>query len=328
MDYTIATTFSPGPHDLGIKLTPLVQRLVEHGALLADLQRAVHPFTFTASVARGTLALTGDKAAVLVAAKVVQHLTDAVAAGRLDESRLPSVIATEVPAVLKREFSLRLRGLPRSLEPMSPAQLAFLQSLLVGDRTLVIGAGTTGTGKTHLAIAAAFNQLAEESYKRIVITRPHAIMEGEVVTASTRAELDYDSQFEYLEDIVVDLVGAHGFKELRSEGKLQLLPFGHVGGRTFNETFVIVDEAQNLTVRKMRTICTRIGRASRLVVIGDPAHADLRDGEPSGLAHLIRLVSGTELAAVHDFGGSPIIRNATAARLEMLFAAAPATLAA
>ncbi|HNM71328.1 MAG TPA: PhoH family protein, partial [Flavobacteriales bacterium] len=90
----------------------------------------------------------------------------------------------------------------------------------------------------------------------------------------------------------------------------------HVRGRTFNDCFVIIDEAQNMTVRKMRTIVTRIGRGSRMVLTGDPSHVDLRDDEPSGLNHLIQLVEHAGIAAIHCFDDSRIVRNSVAAHLE------------
>ncbi len=156
--------------------------------------------------------------------------------------------------------------------------------------------------------------------KHIVISRPHVVMEGEVVTSATRLEMEADSQFEMFEDILRDLVGYQKFTELTEEKKLELVPLGHMRGRTFNDAFIIIDEAQNMTIRKMRMAVTRIGRSSRMVVTGDPAHVDLRGDEPSGLVHLMDLLKGTDIAKVHHFENSQIIRNSIVARLEELYA--------
>jgi phosphate starvation-inducible protein PhoH and related proteins len=90
-------------------------------------------------------------------------------------------------------------------------------------------------------------------------------------------------------------------------------------GRTFNQSFIVVDEAQNMTVRKMRMAVTRLGRASRMVVTGDPAQHDLPSGEPSGLTHILRLIGGTDLALVHQFQNLEIIRNDLVASIEALY---------
>lgn len=321
MDYAVADALGSASRNLDVAVPKPVQLLIGRGEAVRDLELALRPFHIKVISTPGSLKLEGDNVAVVIASRVIQDLCGKDYAASLDRAAVGAAIEKEISRALKQDFVLRLKGIARGLQPMTLPQLAFLRSLLVGQTALVIGAGKTGTGKTHLAIAAALSQLVEENFKRVVITRPHVVMEGEIVTASTRAELDYDSQFEYLEDSVVELVGHQGFQSLRSEGKLQLLPLGHVQGRTFNDSMVIIDEAQNMTARKMRAIVTRIGRGSRFVVTGDPSHVDLRTHEPSGLSHLMRLVEGTGLAAVHNFDISRIIRHPVAAQLDDLYEA-------
>ncbi len=132
--------------------------------------------------------------------------------------------------------------------------------------------------------------------------------------------MEYDSQFEFLEDIFRDLIGYDKFLQFKEQRKLELVPLGHFRGRTFNDSFIILDEAQNMTVRKMRMAVTSIGRASRMVITGDPIHVDLRDEVPSGLPHLLDLLEDTDLARVHYFEHKQIIRNNLVAKLEKLYA--------
>ena len=141
-----------------------------------------------------------------------------------------------------------------------------------------------------------------------------------VLTPSTRNELEYDDQFEFLEDILLDLVGNTAFRQLIESRRLELMPLGHMRGRTFNDALLIVDEAQNMSVRKMRMVVTRIGRGSRMVLTGDPEHVDLRGDEPSGLGHLLRMVEGSDFAKVFRFAGGQIVRSPLATRLEELYA--------
>jgi phosphate starvation-inducible PhoH-like protein len=94
---------------------------------------------------------------------------------------------------------------------------------------------------------------------------------------------------------------------------------GRLRGRTFNNTFVIVDEAQNTTAGKMRMAVTRIGHGTRMVITGDPAQIDLHDKESSGLPHLLRLIEGTHIASVHKFGNKQIVRSDLVRRLEEIY---------
>lgn len=295
--------------------------LMQYGnQLLPLLQRASLPFTAKLTAVQGGLMISGDKVAVVIAAEAVKRIAEAKADDVTSRNRLAKLVDAATSEALKREMSLRLRGLPRPLRPMSPSQIAFLQAILQSGNELTFGIGPTGTGKTHIAIAAALNLLDEERVKHVVITRPHIVMDGEVLTPSTRNELEYDDQFEFLEDILLDLVGNTTFRQLIESRRLELMPLGHMRGRTFNDALLVVDEAQNMSVRKMRMVVTRIGRGSRMVLTGDPEHVDLRGDEPSGLAHLLGMVEGTDLAKVFRFVGGQNVRSPLATRLEQLYA--------
>ena len=137
--------------------------------------------------------------------------------------------------------------------------------------------------------------------------------------AATRQELDSDVQLKFFEDVFDDFVGHQTATQLKEDRKLELIPLGRMRGRTFNNAFIIIDEAQNMTIPKMRIALTRIGRGSRMVATGDPAHVNLRAGEESGLVHLLGLLQGTDIAKVHQFDSSHIIRDNLVRRLEELY---------
>ena len=295
--------------------------LSEHDNLVKAIRKAVLPYHFHLSRAIGAIQISGDEVAVNLAAKILQRVCDTQPdCGNAEPTLVKATISSVVSNALRRELAFRLKGLPYPLQPKSLSQVAFMNMLLEHDHTLMFGLGPTGTGKTHMAIAAALNQLAKEEVKSIVITRPHVVMKGEVVTPKTRAELEFDDQFVYFEDILRDLVGNEEMKTLISHRKLELIPLGHMRGRTFNEAFLLIDEAQNMTVRKMRMAVTRVGWNSRMVITGDPGQADLMGDEPSGLNHLLDLLQGTDLARIHKFEQQEIVRNAFVARIEELYA--------
>jgi phosphate starvation-inducible protein PhoH and related proteins len=292
-----------------------------HDALLKTIESAILPFCFQISATHEGVQVDGDKVAVMLVAKILERIRDGRAKNATeDDTLLKATVTAAIADALKRDLVFTLKGVTHPVQPVSLSQVAFLQTLLSWSETLVIGIGPVGTGKTHLAIAAGLNQLAEERVKRVVVTRPHVVMEGEIVTSATRRELEYDDQFEFLEDILRDLIGYLEFRRLIDHRKLELVPLGHMRGRTFNDSFIIVDEAQNMTVQKMQMVISRIGRASRMVLTGDPTHVDLLGDESSGLVHLLELLKGTDIAKVHRFEKNQIVRNNVVARLEELYA--------
>lgn len=321
MENYAAPTTQQRAQEIGLAGLPGEQFLAANDALVKTAQQAVHPFSFRISPTAQGVQVSGDEPAVMIASRIIEQIVQATGGNKIADAALLDATVSKVKAnTLKLDLAFRLPGLTHPVVPMSLNQVAFMQTLLSPGQQLILGVGPTGTGKTHLAIAAALNHLAEERVKHIVITKPHVMMEGEVATPASRLELENDSQFDFFEDILRDLIGYQPFNQLVEQRQLELLPLGHMRGRTFNDAFVIVDEAQNMSVRKMRMAVTRIGRASRMVVTGDPTHVDLRGDETSGLAHLIGLLQGTDIAKIHHFENSQIIRNSLVARLEELYA--------
>jgi phosphate starvation-inducible PhoH-like protein len=320
MDYHLG--LHTGRRSQEIKLPQILGRrlLAEREGLLKWAEEVVSPFKFHISVTPDGVQVNGDEVAVTVASKMLELITTAWTENdRADTSLLKATISSAAENCLKHELSLRLKGLPQAVRFMSISQLAFMQALLSKDKTFIIGTGPAGTGKTHLAIAAGLNELASGHVKHIVITRPHVVMEGEIVTLATRQEIELDQQFNVFDDILHDLIGHQETSRLVEQRMLEITPLGRMRGRTFNQSFIIVDEAQNMTIRKMRMVITRIGQGSRIVMTGDPTQVDLRGDEPSGLVHLLGLIQGTDVATVHRFESHQIVRNKIVARLEELY---------
>ncbi|MEZ5957956.1 MAG: PhoH family protein [Hyphomonadaceae bacterium] len=206
------------------------------------------------------------------------------------------------------------------MQPLSLSQVAFMHVLLEGTRDLIVGVGPTGSGKTRLAIAAGLSAVASGQVKKFVATRPHIMEPGEEITASIRSETSNDFQLKPLEDELRSLLGHAEVQRRKDLEQIEILPLGHMRGRTFDDAFIVIDEAQNLTIRKMRTAVTRLGRGSRMVVVGNPQQIDLHEEEPSGLPHLLGMLSESDVAHVFEFEGAHIVRNDTVAQLEALYA--------
>ncbi len=288
--------------------------------VLARLVPDLAPYHATLHLNGTRLDLTGDEAAVIMLQEVVQTAAEASQGGAApDQVWAADAIAASLRQALERGLAFRVPGLRNAVRPKTVMQHAFMSALLAKSPPVIIGAGPTGTGKTHLALAAGLNLLEDGKYRHLVIARPHVFEHGEVVTAQTRADTAYDGQFAAIEDELTDLVGPDELKRLQEARRLEIMPVGRMRGRTFQNAYVIVDEAQNMNIQRTRMAVTRLGQNSRIVLTGDPAHVELKDEGPSGLAHLIDLLAGCDIARVFNFSPAQIVRDPVVAKLEALY---------
>ncbi len=211
-----------------------------------------------------------------------------------------------------------LRGLFDRIEPQSPGQEKLREALL-SDKDLVGVFGPTGTGKSLLATAYALSMLAEGSIKRVVVSRPIVdVVSGEEVTIIGNPEGYTKLASEYLKDLLSGYVSVGLVEELIAEGKLILADPHFLRGRTFDDSIIILDDAQSVPPETIVEVITRLGRNSRLVIAGDPVFQ--RTGEPgSDGASLAReILLGEESAAVVDLGIKDIIRPGARRGIKML----------
>jgi len=304
-----------------------VRKLGQDAKRIAALKAAVAPFSIGFHESGPDVDLVGDKPAIVF----VEHLAERFATQSGQHGTIPdaeafqSMIDEALDDVLRHELSLRLEGVLQPIRPYSMAQLAFLYDLIDRRCPLVFGVGPTGTGKTYLAVATAINQLETGAVKHVVITKPHEMLHGERMTAEKRAEKELDEQFEVYYDILNDLMGPDTIQSLIDERHLSIVPLGLLRGRVLRDSFILVDEAQNADKHWMRLAVTRAGQNSRTIVTGNPVQSNLPSGEMSGLAHLLKLIEGRDLARVHTFRPNDVVRNDTVAKIEALYAQAGET---
>jgi len=150
----------------------------------------------------------GDDVGVMVAERVVERLEEiAKLLGRIDDTVAAETVGSVIQHAMKFDLAFRLNGVPHPVRPMTLSQVAFMDAILFDPHSMIFGLGPTGTGKTHLALAAGLSLLAEERVKHIVITRPHILFEGEIMTAPLRAELLDRGQLTPIEDELYALLG-------------------------------------------------------------------------------------------------------------------------
>ena len=180
---------------------------------------------------------------------------------------------------------------------------------LIKNNTVTIAVGPAGTGKTYLAVAMAVKALREKTVSRIILTRP-AVEAGEKLGFLPGDLQDkVDPYLRPLYDALYDMVGMDTFSKYLERGVIEIAPLAYMRGRTLDDAFIILDEAQNTTPEQMKMFLTRLGFGSKAVVTGDLTQTDLPDGKKSGLADAVNVLSGIEDIAIHHFTERDVVRH-------------------
>ena len=195
----------------------------------------------------------------------------------------------------------------RTIFPRTPRQAAYMRILAASDMTFAIG--PAGTGKTYLAVAAAVNAFLDGHVARIVLTRP-AVEAGErlgFLPGDLQAKVD--PYLRPLYDALYDMLGFERVERMVVRNELEIAPLAYMRGRTLEEAFIILDEAQNTTSEQMKMFLTRLGEGSRAAVAGDVTQVDLPRGRISGLVEAVRLLAGLEEVAFVHFTHRDVVRH-------------------
>jgi phosphate starvation-inducible PhoH-like protein len=201
----------------------------------------------------------------------------------------------------------------RKIAPKNLAQKQYIDAIRRHD--LSFGIGPAGTGKTYLAMALAVSELVAGRVKRIVLTRP-AVEAGERLgfLPGDMAE-KVNPYLRPLYDALYDMLDMRRVGDLISDGAIEVAPLAFMRGRTLNDCFVILDEAQNATREQMRMFLTRLGFGARAVVTGDVTQTDLPDRDRSGLDHARRLLASVDGIAICEFTADDVVRHPLVARI-------------
>ena len=198
-----------------------------------------------------------------------------------------------------------MKGKP--IRPKTVGQKKYVDA--IRKNTVTIGVGPAGTGKTFLAVAMAVEALRNKKVSRIILTRP-AVEAGEKL-----GFLPGDLQSKIvpyhrpLYDSLHDMFGAENYQRHLERNTIEIAPLAYMRGRTLDDSFIILDEAQNTTAEQMKMFLTRLGNNSRIVVTGDPSQTDLPFGKKSGLAVATKILRGIEGIAVHQFTERDVVRH-------------------
>jgi phosphate starvation-inducible PhoH-like protein len=267
------------------------------------------------------ITLDGEEEAVNAAAIVVRELAElieqghdiapgtiAAVTGALDQHRSPAEILEDVV----------WRHRSKQVAPKTVNQKRYVDS--IRKNTITFGIGPAGTGKTFLAVALAAAALSRREVNRIILTRP-AVEAGErlgFLPGDLMAKID--PYLRPLFDALHDMLDAEKVAAYLERGQIEVAPLAFMRGRTLNDSFIILDEAQNTTPEQMKMILTRLGFNSKMVVTGDVTQIDLPRNEGSGLVVITDILQGIEGIEFVRFGGEDVVRHRLVQRIVEAYA--------
>ena len=268
------------------------------------------------------ITVTGEDEAVRLAAEVILRLRDEAATGEIPEQRVSYIIGMvrdgQGPSLEAFDGSvvcLSSRGKP--IKAKTVGQQQYLDA--IKKNTVVLGVGPAGTGKTFLAVAMAVKALRAKEVSRIILTRP-AIEAGEklgFLPGDLQSKID--PYLRPLYDALYEMMGAENYAKLLEKQVIEIAPLAYMRGRTLDDSFIILDEAQNCTPEQMKMFLTRLGFNSKAVVTGDLTQTDLPSGAKSGLAEAVRILAGIPGIKIHYFTDRDVVRHKLVQRIILAY---------
>lgn len=301
----------PTDRDVRIRVSSADRMLDVVGPHDAHIRAVSDAFPDAQIVSRGDeFRVTGETAGVDSAQKTIREMITLVKDGqKLDLERVGRIIDM-VNDDVKSPSDVMSGGLNvsrgRIIRPKTAGQRDYIDAIRA--HTLVFGIGPAGTGKTYLAMAAAVEALQSGSVTRIILTRP-AVEAGErlgFLPGDLAAKID--PYLRPLYDAMFDMLGPEQTAALMEKGTIEIAPLAYMRGRTLNDAFVILDEAQNTSPEQMKMFLTRLGFNSRMVITGDVTQMDLPSGDKSGLGTVRSILTGIDKIAFTELTSKDIVR--------------------
>ena len=278
-----------------------------------NLRRIEAAFGVEVAARGNQVSFSGEPNAVAAAGRVLEQLSQLVSTGyRLkpeDVATAIRVVGENPSASLLEFFSEPGSASPvrRLIQPRSLNQQLYVKAMAEHD--IVLAVGPAGTGKTYLAVAAAATALMEKRVKRLVLARP-AVEAGEKLGFLPGDLTEKVNPYlRPLHDALHDILGFDKVGKMMERGQIEVAPLAFMRGRTLNESFVILDEAQNTTSEQMKMFLTRIGNHSKAVVTGDITQVDLPRNQTSGLKEAIEVLRGVEGIGFAVFDERDVVRH-------------------
>lgn len=297
---TEATISSIEPH--------LVLRLF--GAKDQHLRRLRDKFGVEITHRSGQIRITGESEAVGQATEAIELLTDIVRRrGNLSPDLFDQTIARVTGEAVppRAQQSIDVLEVGREIRPRTDGQLNYVNA--IRENEIVFAVGPAGTGKTYLAVAMAVEALKHQEIRKIVLVRP-AVEAGEslgFLPGDLQAKIN--PYLRPLLDATNEMIGFDQMQRLMEQDVIEVVPLAYMRGRTLNDAFIILDEAQNTTIAQMKMFLTRMGNDSKIVVSGDPTQTDLPPRQQSGLKDAMKRLKSIYGVAFVELNQSDIVRH-------------------
>lgn len=205
----------------------------------------------------------------------------------------------------------------KPIKPKTVGQKRYVE--MISKNTVNFGIGPAGTGKTFLAVAMAVRALRQKKVSRIILTRP-AIEAGEklgFLPGDLQSKID--PYLRPLYDALFEMMGAENYTRLLEKGTIEIAPLAYMRGRTLDDSFIILDEAQNATPEQMKMFLTRLGFNSKAVITGDLTQTDLPSGQKSGLATAVKILAEIDDIGIHAFSERDVVRHKLVAKIILAY---------
>ena len=302
-----------------ISIERLEQAVNIFGSFDENIRLLEKEFNVTVTNRDGELRISGEAEDVMHAAKAVQAMLTLSSRGEaLGEQNVRYII--DMVRTGKEEQISELAGdvlcisaKGRPVKPKTMGQKEYIASVL--KNTVTIGVGPAGTGKTYLAVAAAVQAFREKQVNRIILTRP-AVEAGErlgFLPGDLQSKVD--PYLRPLYDALFDMLGAETYQKYLERGNIEVAPLAYMRGRTLDDSFIILDEAQNTSREQMKMFLTRMGFGSKVVITGDVTQIDLPSDKVSGLKEAMKVLRDVEGVAICRLTKEDVVRHVMVQRI-------------
>lgn len=259
------------------------------------------------------LKITGEAENVILAEKTIEGLLSLASRGETIDSQNVRYILklvrdgkeTKIDELAADVVCITAKGKP--IKAKTIGQGTYVKA--IQENTITLGVGPAGTGKTYLAVAAAVSAFRKKEVNRIILTRP-AVEAGErlgFLPGDLQSKVD--PYLRPLYDALFDMLGAEVYNKYLEKGNIEVAPLAYMRGRTLDDSFIILDEAQNTSREQMKMFLTRIGFGSKVVITGDVTQIDLPDDKVSGLKEAVRILKGINDIKICKLSGADVVRH-------------------
>lgn len=292
-----------------------VEQLVDlFGNLDENIKRLENKYNISITSHSGQLKLIGETVNVTNASRAIKCLLEIINKGEtLTAQNIDYVINMvqdgeddKISSITDADcICVTSKGKP--IKPKTLGQRRYVEA--IQKNTITICVGPAGTGKTYLAVALAVNAFRAKQVNRIILTRP-AVEAGEKLGfLPGDLQQKVDPYLRPLYDALYDMLGAENFQKCQERGDIEVAPLAYMRGRTLDDSFIILDEAQNTTQEQMKMFLTRLGFNSKAVVTGDITQIDLPGDKRSGLKQAVKILKGIDSIAITQLNGKDVVRH-------------------